>query len=180
MFKKILLGMLVVGLVGLLVLGALNRTNAKTVSAEGRGLGHGPSGVAAEAETFGGQGRGQGGNGLGQQGRNDTVASQPGAGQAQAEGVMTLQGVVVSVNQDALMVRTDDGQAVTVEGRPWLYAQEARFTAQVGDQVSLTGFDDGDQFEVMQIQDKTNGQSVVLRDETGRPGWAGRGRRSGG
>jgi hypothetical protein len=161
-------------------MGAINRTNAKTIGAEGRGQGHGQGGVTTEANSFGGQGRGQGGNGWGQPGRDDAAASQPGAGLAQADGVMTLQGAVASVDQDALVVKTGDGQEVTVEGRPWLYAQEARFTAQVGDQINLTGFDDGSKFEVMQMQNKTNGQSVVLRDETGRPGWAGRGRRNGG
>ena len=50
--------------------------------------------------------------------------------------------------------------------------------AQAGDSVSLTGFyEDGD-FEVGQIDDQTTGQTVSLRDESGRPLWAGRGRRS--
>jgi len=180
MFKKILIGAGVVGLVGVLVVGAINRTDAKTISASGLGHGYEQASVTTEATSFGGQGRGQGGNGWGQPGSNAGATRQPGLGLAQGAGVITLQGTVDSVDQDTLVIKTGDGQQVIVEGRPWSFAQEAGFTAQVGDPISLTGFDEGGQFEVMQMQDKTNGQSVVLRDETGRPGWSGRGRRSGG
>jgi hypothetical protein len=80
---------------------------------------------------------------------------------------------------DGLADETSDGGQVTVENRPWLFAQEQGFSAQVGDQVTLTGFYEGDEFEVGQITDSTNGKAVRLRDESGRPGWAGRGRRGG-
>jgi hypothetical protein len=42
----------------------------------------------------------------------------------------------------------------------------------------LVGFYEGDDFEVGQIDNATNGQTVLVRDENGRPLWAGRGRRA--
>jgi hypothetical protein len=161
MFKKIIVGTLILGLVGILVIGALNRTNSNTGNTEGRGQGRGRSNEATTYTTSGGQGRGQ-------------------ADQAQAVEELTLQGKVVSVDSTTLLVQTVSGEQVTVENRPWQYALGANFSAQVGDQVTLTGYYQSGVFEVSQINNLTNGKSVVLRDPTGRPGWSGRGQRNGG
>jgi len=49
--------------------------------------------------------------------------------------------------------------------------------AQAGDQVTLTGFYEGDTFEAAQISNATSGEAVSIRDDAGRPLWAGGGRR---
>ncbi len=170
MFKKILVGTLVVGLIGVLVVGAINRTNAGTASAEARGQGRGRSNSTTESTGE----RGQGGGGWGRANvTGDPLAS------TWATGSVTLQGTVVSVDENAMIVQTDTGEQVVVENRPWLYAQESQFIAQRGDRVRLSGFYEGDSFEVAQIENLTTGQAVALRDQSGRPGWAGRGRRGG-
>ncbi len=175
MFKKILVGTFVVGLIGILVVGALNRTNAQAGDqVRGQGWGNGNT-VTEHTATGGGQGRGQGGPGWGQQ---DAAGAQLEAGQALAQ--ETVRGTVVSVDQNVLVVKTAAGAQVTVENRPWLFALESAFTAQVGDQVTLSGYDQNGVFEVARIDNASNGKSVVLRDESGRPGWSGRGRRAGG
>ena len=99
------------------------------------------------------------------------------AGESEKEW-LTIQGTVASVDANTLVVLTTDGEQVTVEGRAWWFAQEQGFSAQVGDKVTLTGFHEDDHFEVGQIDDATTGQTVLIRDENGRPLWAGRGRRS--
>jgi hypothetical protein len=86
----------------------------------------------------------------------------------------------VSVDADMLVVQTSSGEQVTMENRPWWFAQEQGFSAQVGDQVALVGFYENGDFEAGQISDSTNGQTVLVRDESGRPLWAGRGGRGGG
>ncbi|UCC65558.1 MAG: hypothetical protein JSV36_11145, partial [Anaerolineae bacterium] len=72
---------------------------------------------------------------------------------------------------------------VRVENRAWWFAQEQGFWTQTGHQMTLVGFyeDDGPEqhFEVGRIDDNTSGQTVLVREENGRPLWAGRGRRSG-
>ncbi len=166
MFKKILVGTLVVGLIGILVAGAINRTNVKVGTAETHGQGQGRGGHPQDTLKGRGQGRGN--------------ADQLGAGQTQVADGLTLKGTVVSVDNTTLLVQTSNGEQVTVENRPWQYALGANFSAQVGDQVTLTGFYQSGVFEVSQMNNLTNGKSVALRDATGRPGWAGRGQRNGG
>jgi hypothetical protein len=191
MFKKILVGTVLVGLIGILVTGAINRTNATSGSAEGRGQGRGNGNTAMTYTAGRGQGgsngntattytagRGQGGSSWGQRSESAT-GDQLGVGQAQVTEWLTLEGTVVSVDENALVVETSAGEQVVIENRPWLFAQEQGFLAQAGDEVTLTGFYEGDAFEVGQISDTTNGKTVSLRDQDGRPGWAGRGRRGG-
>jgi len=175
MFKKILVGTLVVGLIGIMVAGAINRTNVKAGTAEARGQGQGRGNVETTYTANGG-GQGRGGN---RPERGNGNTDPLGAGQAQVADMLTLQGAVVSVNSTALVVQASNGEQVTVENRPWLYALEAKFSAQVGDQVMLTGFYQSGVFEVSQVDNLTNGKTVLLRDATGRPGWAGRGQRGG-
>ncbi len=87
---------------------------------------------------------------------------------------------MVSVDNTALLVQASSGEQVTVENRPWQYALGANFSAQVSDQVTLTRFYQSGVFQVSQMNNLTNGKSVVLRDAAGRPGWSGRGQRNGG
>jgi maltose-binding protein MalE len=184
MLKKILLGTLLIGLIGILVVGAVIRTMDKTaLVAEAHGPGYGRGQDEAGAYAAGGSGQGRGGyaqgsnqGGYGGQGREDAPGDQTGTGQANVEEWLTLQGTIVSVDADTLIVQTVSGEQVAMENRPWWFAQEQGFSAQAGDQVTLIGFYEGGDFEVGQIDDTTNGQTVLVRDENGRPLWAGRGR----
>lgn len=108
-------------------------------------------------------------------------------GLAQVDEWVTLDGVVVSVDSVELVVQTTDGQEILVDGRPWQFSQEQGFSVQVGDQVTLIGFYEdvdpstgsGHSFEVGQISNASSGQVIVIREDSGRPLWAGRGRRGG-
>lgn len=88
---------------------------------------------------------------------------------------VTVSGVVLSIDDTQMTVQTDSGEIVIAD-RPWSFALEAGFTAQVGDQVTVQGFYENETFEAGQL---TNGDlTVSIRDDTGRPLWAG-GRGSG-
>ena len=203
MLKKIVLGTLLIGLIGILVAGAVIRTMDKTAPvAEAQGYGRGQGNGEAGAYVTGGLGQGSGVSGqpngrggygqsgsrggYGGQGREDAPAISS-TGQANVEEWLTLQGTVMSVDADTLVMETDNGEQVSVENRAWWFAQEQGFSAQVGDQVTLVGFYEGEdpstgsglRFEVGRIDDVTKGQTVLVRDENGRPLWAGRGRRGG-
>ncbi len=102
-----------------------------------------------------------------------------GQGQADVDEWLTLDGTVVGMDSYALLVETADGQEITVQGRPWLFVQESGLVLQVGDRVQLIGFDEAGEFEVGQIANLTSGDSVQIREESGRPLWAGGGRRGG-
>lgn len=147
MVKKIVLGTALIGLVGILIIGAANRTMSKTNQA---------------SESHEDQGHRQG------RGQTDETAN---AG----ETWMTWQGTVVVVDEETVTVTLATGEEVLIEGRSRSFAQERSFSFQNGDQLELTGFYDADVLEVAQIHNLTTDQNISLRGETGRPLWAGRG-----
>lgn len=87
----------------------------------------------------------------------------------------TLTGVVATVDATQLVVDTDAGQIVLAD-QPWRYALAAGLNVEAGDSVTLVGFYQDGTFEVVQIV--TDDQTVRLREDFGRPLWAGRGRSS--
>jgi hypothetical protein len=120
-----------------------------------------------------------GGRGYGGQGRNNALGDATGTGQAQVDTWLTLQGTVVSIDSNALVVEAEGGEQVVVENRPWWFAQEQGFVAQTGDELVVVGFYEGDEFEVGRLDNLATGLSVPIRGENGRPLWAGgRGRGS--
>lgn len=153
----------------------------------GRPAWSGSGGRALEQQASialgGGQGgRGQGGRGQGGytgEGFADAPGDGTGTGQAQVEQWLTLHGMVVSVDESSLIVQADDGEQVVVENRPWWFAQEQGFAAQPGDEVILVGFYENDEFEVGQLENVSIDLAVPIREENGRPLWAGGGRRGG-
>lgn len=175
MSKKVVLRIALFALIGMLIAGAIVRTIDKTGGvAEARGNRDGgrraQDNAASRQAGLGNDSGLSNGSGL------DTGT---GIGLAQVDEWLTFEGTVSSAGEDALVVETTAGEQITIENRPWWFAQEQGFTAAVGDMVTLTGFYEDGTVEVGQISDTTTGQGVELRDETGRPMWAGRGRRGG-
>ncbi|MDY6878071.1 MAG: hypothetical protein SWK90_17955 [Chloroflexota bacterium] len=106
-------------------------------------------------------GRGQS-SGTGQ-GRNETVRT------VEWE---TLTGEVAVVDSE-ITVQTAEGDVLVGMGQA-LYREG--FALEVGNEVSVTGFHEDGEFKAGTIENLTTGETLVLRDETGRPMWAGRGR----
>jgi hypothetical protein len=204
MLKKIAIGALLTGLVAVLIVGAVNRTNA--VSGEGAGetgrRGQVTESVTADAVAQGSGGRwsetetpqgatGRGGGG-GRWAQGGSAEGGPGAGSAleqapagqsgvpqadvQPDEWRTLQGAVVSVADDLVEIQTAAGEVIPFEGRPLSYALEQGFSLKVGDAVTLAGFDEDGEFKLGKVTSLGNGASITLRDASGRPGWSGRGR----
>jgi len=186
MWKKIVLGALLVGLIGVLIAGGVVRTNAK--AGEGAANEYGGRGRSAEARATaaddGGQYGGRWAQGEqavtdgGQGGGRSTTEAEP-ASQADvtAEDWLTVQGKVVSVADDLVEIQTAAGEVIPFEGRPLSFAQEKGFGLQVGDAVKLAGFDEDGEFKIGQVTSLGSSASITLRDASGRPGWAGRGQR---
>jgi hypothetical protein len=214
MLKKILIGTLLVGLVGVLVFGAVNRTIAKsgyenerayTSQGASRGGGRGAGGQNSNPDetdsesdqlegdgwrySEGSQGFGQdqggtrqgGGQGQGRGGgqRWNNSGGQ-GSGQAEVQEWINLSGTVTALDSDLLLVTSQDGQTIEIEGRAWRFIQEQGFSLETGDAILLKGFYDTEgRLEVAQIENQSNGMSLSIRDSSGRPYWAGRGRQGG-
>ena len=168
MLKKIILWSLFAAFAAILVIGAINRTNAKSTASAG--YTNGGNGYGQEEYENGTQGnQNQAGNwqaGNGQENGLPLAAQEEHAWQ-------TLTGEVTAVAADLIMVTTEFGEEIEIAGRPWRFAQESGFNVQLGDQLELSGFYENDSYEVAAIHDLTSGAGVQIRDETGRPLWAG-------
>ena len=174
--------------------------------ASGQGQGRGGQGARVEAMPEGGLGRGQesggqgarGGYGRGQDGAQGAPANQGGSqgstgrgqgqggqgaraaeagGQVEAADWETVEGAVVETVE--LVVQMADGQTVQVGLGPSHYRESQGFALEVGDRVKVSGYWEDGEFKAMQVENLDTGDSIVLRDLSGRPMWAGQGRRSG-
>ncbi|MBN1429565.1 MAG: hypothetical protein JXB07_14420 [Anaerolineae bacterium] len=174
MVKKIVLGSLLVGFIGVLVYGAILRTDAKTSSGgldghgAGDGLGRGRADTTEMTDAAVGRGQGQGQN---QTARADHER-QAGAQSERVADWQTVEGTIISVGSKAMVVELVDGRQLLVEGQPWLYAQTQVFSPQVGHQLVMEIFEEDDELKPGRIDNLSNGETVTLRLEDGQPMWA--------
>jgi hypothetical protein len=175
MFKKIIIGALLVGVIGILVAGATIRTSAKagngTASEAGRGRNTVSAAVVAES---GGQ-RG----GRGAQGEQAVVGNGQGVPQADVTAAdwQVVPGTVASAADDLVEITTEAGEVIPLQGRPLSFMVEQGFALEAGDAVTFGGFEENGEFMIGKVTRLSDNTSVVLRNVKGRPGWAGRGQR---
>jgi uncharacterized protein YdeI (BOF family) len=187
MLKKIVVVTFFLALIGALMAGAVIRTSDRVNRTAETSYRQGRSNEELAFQASGGRWQSSeqdaavanGGRGRGGSTANDAALAnwELGIGQAEVDEWITLEGTVRALDDSTMSVTTVEGETVTVENRAWSFAQEEGFSVQPGDRVRLTGFyEDGD-LEVGTIENLSNGTQVELRDESGRPLWAGRGRR---
>ena len=187
MIKKIILGVLFVGLSGFLIFGAVNRTLAKTINtrSEANGGGRYQNEELSERELVD---RGNPiqrnqqinrsetdpdyGKGGGLQDGDRTGVPDP---QATAGEWAEYEGKVTSIDSSMIFVETEDGSEIVIEGRALVFMQDSGFVTNVGNTLLISGFYEDDEYKVATIIDQTSGETIVVRDESGRPGWAGNG-----
>ncbi len=167
MIKKIILWTLYAGLVGILIFGAVNRTSAKIGEAVPR-----ENAGWVDYQSRGGQGNGQGENGNSQS-PNGGDREDSRLGENGDHLWVSLTGTIFSSSTEEMQVVMDSGETMNVAGRAWRFALEQGFDPRSGNQVVLQGFFEYDEFETAEINNLSTGQVVVLRDESGRPLWAG-------
>ncbi|MDY6874763.1 MAG: hypothetical protein SWK90_00945, partial [Chloroflexota bacterium] len=115
------------------------------------------AGSSADAYDVSGRNSGAG------QGRNETVRN------VEWE---TLTGEVVIVDGE-ITIQTAEGQ-VLVGMRQSAYREN--FALEVGDEITVVGFHEDGEFKAGTVENLTTGETITLRDETGRPMWSGQGR----
>jgi uncharacterized protein YdeI (BOF family) len=152
-----------------------------TIGQSGNGQGQG-----ANTQGQGANGQGQGASPQGQapatqggfagEGNTTAPGDGTGTGQAQVDGWVTLEGFAATATADEVTFQADSGEQVLVEGRALRFIQEQGFSIQANDRLRLTGFYENGVFEVGGIENLTSKLSVSIREESGRPLWAGGGR----
>jgi len=184
------------GVVGLLAVALLagvgyillNPTEAKgqgPIGGQGQGRGRSEivrsdagtaDGVTAHVQGQRGQGRGASGNGDFGAGAFNGSGRNSGAGQGRNETVRnveweTLTGEVTIVDSE-IIIQTAEGQVLIGMGQS---AYREGFALKVGDEITVFGFHEDGEFKAGTVENLTTGETIVLRGETGRPMWAGRG-----
>ena len=187
MFKKVLLGMLAVVVIGAVVVGVADALTGKSVAAQSIAAQGAVQSTTVQTQAVAGNGQGNGAQGQGQaqtgtqtqgQGRGNggqgqTTNTTPGTSQANITQTVTIAGVVQSFDGVGISVITNDGAPLWVQlGQSrYVSAQGAVYTA--GDHVTATGFYENGQFQASSVVNDTTGQTLTLRDASGRPLWAG-------
>jgi len=179
MLKKIVLGTLFIGLIGVLVAGAVIRTMDRTaLVAEAEGNGHGHDEASGHAEGESGQGRG----GYGSQGETGgSVAERKypnyDGSPPSPEEWLVHEGAVVLPPEDGvdLVIEMSDGKKLTVGTGP-MYMASQGFILQAGELVQVRGYWEDHEFKAAQVTRLADGRTITLRNELGRPSWAGAGR----
>jgi len=184
MLKKVL-GYGIVGLLAIvLIVGTvfIVLRPSSTRAAQGRGdasATESGSGLASEAALGNGQGQERGRTQTdepetGYRGGGERLGSATGGGTLSATGEWeTLHGIVTVADADVTL-NTASGDVVIGMG-PAHYREEAGFTVNVGDEITVSGYLEDDEFKAGTVENHATGKTIVLRDETGRPMWAGKG-----
>jgi hypothetical protein len=179
MIKKAVLGTLLVGLVGVLVAGAIIYTVDKTGNAEARGLGQGrgcseqigyevqQAAWNSNADT---QRNGRGGNAQG----GGVLERQYPNYEAAPEAWVLYEGTVMQAPAAGvdLIIKTGSGEEVVIGSGPG-YLEDQGLMLQAGESVQVQGYWEDGEFKAAQVTRLQDGQTVTLRDEIGRPAWAG-------
>jgi hypothetical protein len=179
MIKKIFSGFILAIVFGLLILGAVNRTIAKTIErepiAEENHLSLGeilndPSGEWSEEDDQPSNGE----NSV--SGRNSNTTSTAGKGTgyrtSRVETWLEETGVVESVDDDRWIITLSDGTVIEVEGQTLNYLNQINFPVEIGDSLELTGFIENEEFKIGKITNLSTNQSAEVRDELGYPMWS--------
>lgn len=95
--------------------------------------------------------------------------------QAAVDEWVTFTGTLMSFQGGNMTMSTTDGELISFQtGQPRFFAEQG-VTFQVGDEISMVGFYQGEQFSAGEITQLSTGLRVMLRDPNGRPLWAGPG-----
>jgi hypothetical protein len=183
MFKKILLGSLLVGLIAVLIAGAVIRTNARTESSAAGGNGQRGHTVEtarvdsesapdqgqrggrwAQTEQGAASGRGGLGQGSGQAAPNAAPAPQT---NVTPQGWLTATGTVVSVASDLVEIETAGGAVIPFEGQPLSYALSQGLILKLGDAVAVSGYEENDELDFVHFQANNRPQKAGDRSWPG-------------
>jgi hypothetical protein len=173
MLKNILKWSIYIGVVGLLIFGAVIRTEAKAgqenslpeLRLESR---------SSEALDQRGEGAGRsGGEVAGRSGSSSGSGDEVHLAEDEEHAWTSLVGMVTSQDLESLWFETSQGETVEITGRAWRFILDSGMVFSVGDEVELDGFYENDEFEVSSIEDLTTGVFLQVREDSGRPLWSG-------
>jgi hypothetical protein len=112
--------------------------------------------------------------GYGGQGTWNTPSPTDGKPQAMYSDWITVQGTVLAVELNALIIETTDGQTMPIQLGPEHFWAAQGFVIEAGAEVQVTGFyEDEVSFSAGQVTLLDTSEILSLRDADGRPLWSG-------
>ena len=172
MFKKILKWSIYAGVVGLLIFGAVIRTEAKTEQENSQPEMRFES-KSSDSPGQGGEGVGRSDEGSGRNGSSSGSGDEVHLAEGEEHEWTSLVGVVSSQDLESLWIETSQGETAEVTGRAWSFILDSGMIFLVGDEVELEGFYENDEFEVSSIVNLTTSAFLQVREDSGRPLWSG-------
>ena len=120
----------------------------------------------------------------GAQNGNTQNGNTPGnEGQAQGEPAqvapeewVTVEGVITESRGNSLTMQTTDGDLITLQLGQRSFVDSQSITFSIGDEISVIGYWQDDQFNAGEITKTETGERLMLLDPNGRPLWGGPGR----
>ena len=184
MLKKIVVGALIVVVIGAVGVGIIDAAQGRSVAAQTNAPAQSTAAVNPQGQSYGrgggqGQGQAQGrgnqanGNSADGQGQGQTQNPNPGTPQANVTTWVTVAGTVNSFDGVGVSLTTDDGAPLWVQFGQSRYVSAQGVTFNAGDHLTVNGFEENGQFQAGTVVNDTTGQTLNLRDTTGRPLWAG-------
>ena len=200
MWKKIVVGALIVVLIGAVGVGIIDAAQGRSVAAQpaapsavqnttqaqgaGGGQGQGYRGGQNQSQDQalnqgqgqgyrGGQGQGARGQGQNASGQGQTQNPNRATPQANVTTWVTVKGTVNSFDGVGVSLTTDDGAPLWAQFGQSRYVSAQGVTFSAGDHLTVNGFEENGQFQAGTVLNDTTGQTLNLRDTTGRPLWAG-------
>jgi len=180
MFRRIILGIVVLAISTGLIYGGVYRTIARTETEKKANQSERNLSVSQGKSEEGNQER-QGKNRMSssdgrQRGKNGSE-SENATYDEEFKDMVSFTGTVTQVNEDLLVILSENGNEVVIENRAWWFATDTGFSAGIGDSIALNGFYEAvDKFEISYLENLTKGMEVQIREGSGRPLWAGNGR----
>ncbi len=191
MIKKVVLGVVVLGISAGLMYGGVYRTIARAdtgvqanQSEKNLSINKGNSEernissiLESSVERSSGQGNGRVNDSSEQQGEGNRLESTRVSSSEELKDIVSFSGIVTQVNEDLLEILCENDNEIGVEGRALRFVMDAGFSAEIGDSITLDGFyETTDEFEITYIENLTKNVEVQIREGGGRPLWAGNGR----
>jgi len=170
MIKKIVVGAFITVISGGLIYGAVNRTQAQDSHAGYYGSvrqnvnrSEPPSGQKLDQSgEYLRTNRNQNSAGLGSHYFVPAQARAFDPAEAmQAKDWNSIQGTILEVTEDVIIVQSDQGDVYTIEGRMLRFAQDQGFITNVDHRVQLTGFSENEEIVLGEIRDLNSGLSAV-------------------
>jgi hypothetical protein len=183
MAKKIILWSIYAGVVGVLIFGAVVRTEAKS-DQDNSQVKVGLERISPESPDLNGSGNrwdkeGEENNhseqGSGRNGSPSSTGEEALLAENKDHDETSLMGIVISLDSKSLLVEIDQGNPLEITRRPWRYILESGLALEVGDMLGIDGFYENGDFEIVRLTNLTREVSLQIREDSGRPLWSGGG-----